>query len=114
MRAMSRINDPATAVQTMDFIESLLRVLVTRDLAIGTVTGESKSVRVLFDPPDWETFLAAGTDEIAGADMHPTVRRRLQLMLQHLHAIAPIQRRPPIAARIVALDRGADKPTAVA
>jgi uncharacterized membrane protein len=104
MRAMSRINDPATAIQTMNYIESLLRTLAGRSLAIGMVTDETGAVRIIFDPLEWETFLSAGTDEIAGSTMHPMVRQRLHLMLERLADIAPPERRPPIEQRLHALD----------
>ena len=104
MRAMSRINDPATAVQAIEYIYTLLAALLGRDLAIGVVAGDTGATRVVFDAVDWTTFLAAGTDEIADADMHPMVRQRLHLMLQQLLVVAPDDRQPPIRTRLARLD----------
>ena len=106
LRAMSpAINDPATAMQTLDSIESLLTVLVRRDLAIGRIDDNTDTCRVVFDAYDWDDFLAAGTDEIAETQMHPMVRRRLRLMLERVRVIAPIERRPGVDRRIDALDK---------
>ena len=72
LRAMSTaINDPATAVQALDSIESLLTTIVVRDLAIGVF--ESGNGRVILDVHDWERYLAAGADELAETPMHPMV-----------------------------------------
>ena len=99
LRAMSTaINDPATAVQALDSIESLLTTIVVRDLAIGVL--ESGKGRVILDVFDWEKFLAAGVDEIAETQMHPMVRRRLLVVLDRVLAVAPAERRPTVEQRI--------------
>lgn len=104
LRAMSAaINDPASAVQAIDAIESLLTVLVRRDLAVGVVTDDSAIARVIFGDHDWEEFLAAGVNEIAETPMLPMVRRRLRLMLDLILDTAPMQRRPSIEQRIASL-----------
>ncbi len=104
LRAMSpAINDPATAVQTLDAIENLLTVLVGRDLAIGQIDDDTDTCRVIFDAYDWDDFLAAGTVEIAETQMHPMVQRRLRMMLEQVRDIAPIERRPSIDRRIAAM-----------
>ena len=99
------INDPATAVQALDSIESLLSALVVRDLAIGVIDDDTHTHRLVFDARDWEDFLAAGADEIAETPMHPMIRRRLGRMLRELHAIAPTERRSSIDQRIVSLGK---------
>ena len=104
LRAMSpAINDPATAMQTLDSIESLLTVLVRRDLAIGRIDDNTDTCRVVFDAFDWDDLLAAGTEEIAETQMHPMVRRRLRMMLEQVRDIAPIERRPSVDCRIAAM-----------
>ena len=53
LRAMSAaINDPASAVQALDSIESLLTTLVLRDLAIGTIYDDTGTPRVVFNGPE--------------------------------------------------------------
>jgi uncharacterized membrane protein len=104
LRAMSpAINDPATAVQTLDAVEHLLTVLVGRDLAIGQIDDDTVTRRVFFDAYDWDDFLAAGTVEIAETPIHPMVQRRLRMMLEQVRDIAPIERRPSIDRRIAAM-----------
>ena len=98
------INDPASTVQAIDCIENLLSTLTDRDLAVGLIVDDNGAPRVVFDAPDWERFLAAGTDEIAETPMQPMARRRLRAMLEHLLQIAPAERRAPIASRIADID----------
>jgi len=104
LRAMSTaINDPATAVQAIDSIESLLTALVVRDLAIGVIDDDTNTGRVVFDAHDWEDFLASGADDIVETNMHPMVRRRLRMMFEQILAVAPVDRRPSVEQRIAAL-----------
>ena len=104
LRAMSTaINDPATAVQALDSIESLLTTLVLRDLAIGVIDDDTNTCRVVFDAHHWEDFLAAGADDIAETPMHPMIRRRLRMMLDQILAIAPTERRLSVEQRIASL-----------
>jgi uncharacterized membrane protein len=106
LRAMSTaVNDPATAVQAIDSIEGLLCTLAPRHLAIGQVIDAGGAPRVLFTAPDWETFLAAGADEIRDVRMHPMVRRRLRTMLEQVRAVAPPERRGSVDRRIEELAR---------
>lgn len=106
LRAVSTaINDPASAVQALDSVESLLTTLVVRDLAIGTIYDQTGTPRVVFDAPDWEDFLVVGADEIAETPMHPMVRRRMRTMFDELLAVAPIQRRASLEQRILSLER---------
>ena len=105
LRALSTaVNDPATAVQALDSIEDLLLTLVVRDLAIEVISDETGTPRVLLDDPDWDDYLAAGTDEISCIPAHPMVTQRLRVMLQQILAIAPTERRPSVEQRIAALD----------
>jgi len=101
LRALSTgINDPATAVQALDCIEGLLLTLVVRDLAIGVISDETSTTRVLLNAPDWETFLAAGVDEIACLPAHPMVARRLGMLLEQVGNAAPDERRASVQSRI--------------
>jgi uncharacterized membrane protein len=104
LRAMSTaVNDPATAVQAIDAIESLLRVLAVRDLDVGVVVDDAGTPRVLFQAPGWEDFLAAGADEILSMTMHPMIRRRLRTMLDEIAGLAPAERRAAVDRRIAQL-----------
>jgi uncharacterized membrane protein len=57
------INDPTTAVQTIDQIEDLLRRLGQHDLDVGYVSDASGVVRLVF-PMTWQDYLALAFDEI--------------------------------------------------
>ena len=94
-------------MQALDYIEGLLRTLVVRDLAIEVITDDTNTPRVLLEDPDWEAFLAAGTDEIARVPLHPMVSRRLRTLLEQVLAIAPAERRSSLERRIAVLDLSA-------
>jgi hypothetical protein len=58
LRALSpAINDPATATQVLDTIESLLGPLVSRDLDVAEVCDSSGAVRVVLSLPSWDDYL---------------------------------------------------------
>jgi len=103
----SAINDPTTAVQVLDSEESLLRVLIRRDLNVREATGPHGSARVLLSLPDWDDYLALSFDEVIemGAD-HVQVRRRLERLLRDLIALAPASRRAPLQRRLDGLASG--------
>lgn len=105
LRALSAaVNDPATAVQALDAIESLLLELVVRDLSIEVIADDTGAARVLLRAPDWDRFLAAGADEIACVPAHPMVQQRLRELLVQVLAGAPGERRPSLERRIASLD----------
>src|SRR5271169_1275301 len=58
------INDPTTAVQTIDQLEDLLRRLGEHDLDAGCATDANGVVRLVFPLPTWEDYLALAFDEI--------------------------------------------------
>ena len=102
LRALSpAINDPTTAVQALDCEESLLRMLVGRDLAVGEITGPRGRTRVLLNLPDWDEYVALSVDELiaAGAD-NVRIRQRLERLLRNLIGLAPASRRIPLQLRL--------------
>jgi uncharacterized membrane protein len=102
LRALSpAVNDPTTAVQVVDSLESLLRMLLDRDLDVGEITGPRGSTRVLLTLPDWEDYVALSVDELAEAGAgHTQVRRRLERLLRDMIALAPESRRTPLQVRL--------------
>ncbi len=58
------INDPTTAVQTIDQLEDLLRRLGSAELDAGYVADESGALRLVFPTPTWEDYLTLAFDEI--------------------------------------------------
>ncbi len=108
LRALSpAINDPTTAVQVLDSEETLLRMLVGRDLDVGEITGPRGNARVLLTLPDWDDYVALAVDEIVEAGAGQTrIRQRVERLLRDLSAVAPASRRPPLQRRLDELTAG--------
>jgi uncharacterized membrane protein len=102
MRALSpAVNDPATAVQVLDTIESLLVPLVSRDLDVVNVADSTGRVRVVLALPSWDDYLRTGLDDlIESASQSPMVLLRARALLTTLHNAAPPARQPSIARRL--------------
>ena len=99
------VNDPTTAVQTLDEIEDLLRRIGTRYLEVGEVTDESGVLRLVFPAPTWEDFLSLAFDEIrfyGAASLQ--VMRRLRAALYDLDRVVPPARQKAIRHYIDHLD----------
>lgn len=78
------INDPTTAVQTLDQIEDLLRRLGNRKLDTGCVSDESGNLRLIFPMPTWEDYLTLAFDEIRqyGARSVQVMRRLRSILIE--------------------------------
>jgi uncharacterized membrane protein len=102
LRALSpAVNDPATAVQVLDTIQSILSPLVTRDLDVGEMADGSGTVRVVLALPPWDDYLRTSLDDlIESASRSPMVLLRAQTLLTSLLNTAPPPRRPSIAWRL--------------
>lgn len=92
------INDPTTAVQALDHIESLLRRLGNSDLDIGKIRDSTGKIRIIYKTPTWEDFLQLGLSEIMhyGASSIQ-VERRLEALLQFLQQAVPPERSTVVA-----------------
>ena len=105
LRALSpAINDPTTAVQALDAISDLLRVLVFRNLGIEVVDGADHTPRVVLRLLAWEDYVSVALDEIVSVgstSIH--VHRRLTRLLEELVAVAPPQHREPVERRLAAV-----------
>ena len=106
-RALSpAVNDPTTAVQALDRIESLLALLATRRLDRGTLRDEHGNIRLVVPLPAWDDFLAVGLTEIRQYGATSTqVARRLRAVLEDLCRLAPASRRPALEHQLVLLDQ---------
>jgi uncharacterized membrane protein len=102
LRALSpAVNDPTTAVQALDRIDGLLRVMVSRELAVGTIRTADGETRVLLRPASWEDYVGAALDEtIDASGSQAQVRRRVDRLLTDLVAIAPPGRRESLQTRL--------------
>src|SRR5215472_4291149 len=91
------INDPTTAVQTLDQIEDLLIRLGRRRLEIGSFCDAAGSLRLLMNFPTWDDFLSLAFDEIRfyGATSIQ-VMRRMKALVHELISILPEERQPAL------------------
>ncbi len=81
------VNDPTTAVQSIDQIQDLLHRLGDRVLDAGFVKDAAGDLRLVFPMPTWEEYLALAFDEIrlyGGSTMQ--VLRRMRAALSDLAA----------------------------
>ena len=102
MRALSpAVNDPATAVQVLDTIESLLQLLVSRDLDVAEVADDAGTVRVVLALPSWDDYLRTALDDLLeSAAQSPMVLLRARALLTTVLNAAPPARQPPITRRL--------------
>ena len=98
IRALSpAVNDPTTAVQALDRIESLLAELATRHPGPSLVVDDDGAPRAIVPAPRWAAYMELGLMEIRryGAES-PQIVRRLNALYDHLLAIADAGERPRI------------------
>ena len=102
LRALSpAVNDPATAVQVLDIIESLLRLLVSRDLEVAEVADDAGTVRVVLALPSWDDYLRTALDDLLeSAAQSPMVLLRARTLLTTVLNAAPPERQPPLTRRL--------------
>jgi len=102
LRALSpAVNDPATAVQVLDTIESLLLPLAPRDLDVAEVADDAGTVRVVLAVPSWDDYLQIALDDlIESSAKSAMVLLRARAMLTSLLNAAPPQRKQSISWRV--------------
>jgi uncharacterized membrane protein len=102
LRALSpAVNDPATAVQVLDTIQSLLVPLVTRDLEVAEVADRTGAVKVVLALPSWDDNLRTALDDLIEAGSRsPMVPLQARVLFTGLLAAAPPQRRSSITWRL--------------
>ena len=102
LRALSpAVNDPTTAAQALDGLESLLRRLAGRELAVGPVTDANGNLPVVVNLPTWEEYVGLALDEIISIGLASLqVRRRLERLLEDVAALSRLQRRPAVERRL--------------
>ena len=102
LRALSpAVNDPATAVQVLDTIQSLLLPLVTRDLDVADIADDAGAVKVVLALPSWDDYLRTALDDlIESGSRSPMVLLQARGLLAGLLNAAPPQRRSSVTWRL--------------
>lgn len=98
------INDPTTAVISIDQIHHLLRDVGRRHLGDGRASDQSGRVRLIYRRPTWEDFVYLATTEIRqyGRDSIQ-VQRRLRAMLEDLIQTLPARCAPILKTELLLL-----------
>jgi uncharacterized membrane protein len=104
------INDPTTAVLSIDRLHHLLRDIGKRRLDHGKVRDSNGHVRLIYHTPRWEDFVALAITEIRhfGASSIQ-VARRLHGMLENLIRTLSEQRLPPLQQELKLLKKSAER-----
>ncbi|MEU5953667.1 DUF2254 family protein [Streptomyces sp. NPDC047525] len=111
LRALSpAVNDPATAVDSLDHVEDLLTRLADRELKVGHFPDTDGTVRVAVPVPDWETYVRTAVDDvIVAAAGSPMTLLRMRTLLCRVADRSPLDRRPIVQERLRWVQRtGAD------
>lgn len=107
IRALSpAVNDPTTAVQTIDQIEDLLRRLGRSDLDIGHIRDADGTLRITVNVPMWEDYLTLSFDEIRqfGATSVQVLRRLRSALVSIADHVTEHDRRNAVGRYIEHLD----------
>jgi uncharacterized membrane protein len=107
LKALSpAINDPTTAVLSLDQIHRLLRVVGQRQLRGEIIADEGGAPRVIYCTPNWEDFVHVSCQEIrsCGAS-NIQIARRMRAMLNNLISSLPLHRHGPLVQECRLLDR---------
>ena len=101
------VNDPTTALQCVDHLHTLLRLVVRRPALPPTLLDDDGEVRVRYRPPRLDNLLDVAVDEIVhyGGDL-PRVRHRVLGMLEDLLDAALPEHREAITAKHDDVARG--------
>jgi uncharacterized membrane protein len=104
------INDPTTAVLSLDQIHHLLRMVGNRYLDTGRVCDPQGRLRLVYRTPDWEDFVRLSVTEIRhfGAESIQ-IARRLHAMLENLIQTLPEPRTALLRQELALLHRSAER-----
>ncbi len=111
IKALSKaINDPTSAVLSIDQLHRLLRTVGKRHLHDDQVFDWDGQLRVIFSTPDWGDFVTLACNEIRqyGAE-NAQIARRLRAMLENLMQTLPERRVPALRHELDLLDRTLEK-----
>lgn len=110
-RALSpSMNDPTTAVQCLDEIHNLLRMLATRSFPPGQHLDDRGSLRLVHSFMTWDAYVRLAFDEIRayGKDSLQ-IHRRLRSIILDLLDVAPSDRHGPLQTQLQLLAASAER-----
>jgi uncharacterized membrane protein len=110
VRALSTgVNDPTTAVQVIDELHDLLRLLGDRPFHNGWHADEGGTPRLFVPLPSWDVYVALAFEEIRhhGTGSLQVVRRIRSAVEDLLHDL-PEDRHPPLRRQLRLLDETAE------
>ena len=91
------VNDPTTAVMALEQIQSLLKMVGSRNLNFGEVRDEENEIRLNYSTPTWEQYVELGISEIRLFGVSSLqIAQRLQVLLDYLMRVLPESRHPPL------------------
>jgi len=101
------INDPTTAVQTIDQIEDLLRRLGRCNLDVGYATDDHDDFRLIFPMPTWEDYLTLAFDEIRqyGGSSVQVMRRLRSALVGLIESLPSAERVDAVQLYLAHLDQ---------
>lgn len=110
-RALSTgINDPATAVQVIDQLHELMRVLADRRLGIACRRDERGTVRLAWNIPSWDDLAGIALNELRlHGEGSIYVMRRLRELVVDLLSVVPESRKPMLQRQLDLLDRSVER-----
>jgi len=105
------INDPTTAVQTIDQIEDLLLRLGKSALDVGQAEDEKGTLRLIVPMPDWEDFLTLAFDEIRqyGTSSVQVMRRLRSALISLANSLPDPDRAGAVRKYLKHLDMGIER-----
>ena len=105
------INDPTTAVQVIDHLGEVLRVIGGIDLSPSQWSSEHEvSIGLVFPVRSWEDYLTLATTEIrCYGESSIQVMRRLRALLEELRDEVREENRPAIDEELARLDATVDR-----
>jgi uncharacterized membrane protein len=110
IRALSpAVNDPTTAVQVLDHLEDLLRLVGQTDLSDETAAVAEMDSGLVIPIRRWTDYLTLSITEIREYGAHSIqVVRRLRAMLEELSESVLPERREAVLRELERLDRAVD------
>jgi len=113
LKALSpAINDPTTAVQSLDRIVQFLAAVSRRPLDASVYRDRRGAVRLVQPVPGWTDLVDLGFTEIRGCALgNPQVTRRLLAGLDDLALLAPEEQRQPLLRHRALLAQAVERHT---